>query len=139
MKTYSYKDKSNQPQSIQLDGELFDLTKKANDRYDTSKKYVDSYYTPIWRWAEKAYHMSVADRAQYIKPWQSNICFGLVRSFIDVFVSTLSERPINFNVTGYNELGEQNQDFIKHALATTADVTGFQSQIRHAMTEALKT
>jgi hypothetical protein len=115
------------------------IVNKADSRYTTARKYVDSYYTPIWRWAEKAYHMSTADREQYIKSWQSNIAFGLIRSFIDVFVSTLNERPINFTVKGFNEKGIENEEYIQRALAVTADVTGFQSEIRHAMTEALKT
>ena len=140
MRTYSYIDKQKQSQSIEIpDWDLLSLIEKAESRYHVSKKYVDSYYTPIWRWAEKAYHLSMADRQAYIKSWQSNIAFGLIRSFIDVFVSSLNERPINFMVQGYNQAGIDNAAFIRHALATTADVTGFQTEIRHAMTEALKT
>lgn len=101
-KTYSYLDQKEDLHTEMVDGDVLAIIKKADSRYHTAKKYVDSYYTPIWRWAEKAYHMSTADRGQYIKTWQSNIAFGLIRSFIDVFVSTLNERPINFMVKGFN-------------------------------------
>ena len=76
MKTYNYYTSSTETSpAITIDGDLLAIIEKSESRYSTAKKYVDSYYTPIWRWAEKAYHMSTADRRQYIKSWQSNIAF----------------------------------------------------------------
>jgi hypothetical protein len=44
--------------------------------------------------------MGVKDRQirANLKPWQSNVAFGLVRSFIDVFISTLTEKPVAYAV-----------------------------------------
>lgn len=63
----------------------------------------------------------------------------MVRSFTDVFASTLTEKPITFNVTGVNQLGIENADNIKNALAYSADVTGFQEEVKESLKEALKT
>ena len=87
----------------------------------------------------KAYHMSMEDRKRYIKDWQSNVSFGLVRSLVDVFVSTLTERPIAFSVQGITPLGMKNAANIRYALAANADATNFHIEVKHSMKEALIT
>ena len=84
--------------------------------------------------------MGVKDRElkAKLKPWQSNVAFGLVRSFIDVFISTLTEKPVAYAVKGLTKEGIENAPDILHMLATSADVTGFQNEARIAMNEALK-
>lgn len=108
---------------------------QAKKRYETSKAWIHKKYVYIWMFAFKAYHLSTEDRQKYLKTWQSNIAFGLIRSFIDVFVSTLTERPISFRAQGLNEEGLKNATNIEHALAVTADVTGFQKESRTALKE----
>lgn len=85
------------------------------------------------------YHLSTADRQSRIKKWQHNAAFGMVRAITDVFSSSLTEKPITFNVTGINKKGRENADNIRNALAYSADATGFQEEIKEALKEALKT
>lgn len=85
------------------------------------------------------YHLSTADRQSRIKKWQHNAAFGMVRAITDVFASSLTEKPITFNVTGINKKGRENADNIRNALAYSADVTGFQEEVKEALKEALKT
>ena len=85
------------------------------------------------------YHLSTADRQHRIKKWQHNAAFGMVRAITDVFSSSLTEKPITFNVTGINKKGRENADNIRNALAYSADATGFQEEIKEALKEALKT
>lgn len=101
-KTYIYhsfdskgKDTTN---SVVLSDELEGKAEQAVKRYETSKSWIHKKYVYIWMFAHKSYSLSTEDRAKYINTWQSNVAFGLIRSFIDVFVSTLTERPINFRV-----------------------------------------
>lgn len=128
------KNKINQPVSLLNDEQVF-LVEQAMKRYETSRSWIHMKYVYIWKYAYKAYHLSTEDRQRILKDWQSNIAWGLIRSFIDVFVSTLTERPITFSVQGLNEDGIANADNIRHALATTADVTGFQKEVRFSMKE----
>ena len=98
-KKYTYKNKESAIMEVTLPGDLQKYVDQAESRYESSKKYVDSYFTYIWRWAIKAYSPSTSDRQAHIKTWQSNIAIGIIRAFIDIMVSTLSERPITYSVT----------------------------------------
>ncbi len=124
---------------IKLSSEHYSLISRADKNFTSSKSWIHQKYVYIWKFAYKAYHLSTADRQRYLKTWQSNIAFGLIRSFIDVFVSTLTERPITFSVNGLDEQGIQNSDNIRYTLAAIADATGFQKESRYAMKEGLKT
>lgn len=140
-KIYSYKDKDWQIiQEKITDENLISLIDQAEKDYNTSWSIVHSQLVHIWNWSLRAYHMWVTDRQirANLKTWQSNIAFGLIRSFIDVFISTLTEKPVTFAVKGLTEEGEKNAKDILHALTTSADVTKFQSEARIAMNEALK-
>ena len=83
---------------ITLTPEQYTIIERADKNYSSSKSWIHQKYVYIWKFAYKSYHLSTADRRRYLKDWQSNIAFGLIRSFIDVFVSTLTERPITFSV-----------------------------------------
>lgn len=136
---YTYKDQEKKRRYIDLDSDLEAKAKRARVRYETSKKYIDSYFSYIWRWAYKAYSLSTSDRAMHIKSWQSNISVWIIRSFIDIMVSTLSERPITYTVTGLNDTGRKNKDNILHALSVISDATWFHNEVRKALREWLKT
>lgn len=138
---YKYNDAKGVAQNFTLDNpELEEDITKSLKEYDTSKQLIHDRLVHIWNWALRAYHMGVKDREirAQLKAWQSNISFGLIRSFIDVFISTLTEKPVTFAVKGITEQGVENAPNILKALATAADVTGFQEESRIAMYEALK-
>jgi hypothetical protein len=126
-------------EQVVLSDELQSKADEAKTRYETSKSWIHKRYVYIWMFSMKSYSLSTEDRGKHLKSWQSNIAFGLIRSFIDVFVSTLTERPISFRAQGLNEDGIRNAQNIEHALAVTADVTGFQKESRSALKEGLKT
>jgi hypothetical protein len=118
-----------------LTPEQYMLIMRADKNYSSSKAWIHQKYVYIWKFAYKSYHLSTSDRQRYLKDWQSNVAFGLIRSFIDVFVSTLTERPITFSVNGIDENGIANSDDIRYTLAAIADATGFQKESRYAMKE----
>ena len=121
---YSFDKQGKEVQTtVELTAEQEAQAEQAKKNYETSKAWIHKKYVYIWMFAFKAYHLSTEDRKRYLKSWQSNICFGLIRSFIDVFVSTLTERPISFRAQGLNADGLKNAQNIEHALAVTADIT----------------
>lgn len=100
-KSYSYKDKDWRIVQTEITEEdLISLVNQAEKDYNTSRSIVHSQLVHIWNWSLRAYHMGVTDRQirANLKTWQSNIAFGLIRSFIDVFISTLTEKPVTFAV-----------------------------------------
>lgn len=109
--------------TVELTAEQEAQAEQAKKNYQTSKAWIHKKYVYLWMYSFKAYHLSTEDRQRYLKSWQSNVAFGLIRSFIDVFVSTLTERPISFRAQGLNEDGLKNASNIEHALAVTADIT----------------
>lgn len=58
---------------------------------------------------------------------------------IDVFISTLTERPIAFSVQGITPKGMENASNIRYALAANADATNLHIEVKHAMRDALIT
>lgn len=140
-KTYQYTDSSNQLQTLTINNkDLISDIDEADKNYRISKSIIHAELIHIWNWSLRAYHMGVRDREirAQLKKWQSNIAFGLIRSFIDVFISTLTEKPVAFAVKWLTEEGTTNAQDILHAFATAADVTWFQGEARIAMNEALK-
>ena len=142
-KSYTYYSFDKQGKEVQttveLTAEQEAQAEQAKKNYETSKAWIHKKYVYLWMYSFKAYHLSTEDRQRYLKSWQSNVAFGLIRSFIDVFVSTLTERPISFRAQGLNEDGLRNASNIEHALAVTADITWFQKESRTALKEGLKT
>lgn len=100
-KTYQYTDSKNELQSLIINdaGIMSDIL-EADKNYRISKSIIHAELIHIWNWSLRAYHMGVRDREirAQLKKWQSNIAFGLIRSFIDVFISTLTEKPVAFAV-----------------------------------------
>lgn len=140
-KIYQYLDKDNQPkQTVITDPDLIERIDQATRDYDVSKRLIHYKLIHIWNWSLRAYHMGMEDRKirAQLKDWQSNISFWLIRSFIDVFISTLTEKPVTWAVKGITEEGVNNQESIHRALATSGDVTGYQEEARIMMNEALK-
>jgi len=139
--TYQYTDSNNQIQTLTINNsEIISDIEEADKNYRISKSIIHSELIHIWNWSLRAYHMGVTDREirASLKKWQSNIAFGLIRSFIDVFISTLTEKPVAFAVKWLTEEGTNNAPDILHAFATIADITWFQEESRIAMNEALK-
>lgn len=103
----------------------------------TSRKFVITQNYYIWKYAYKSYHLSTLDRkvGANLKKWQSNIHSGFIRSFIDVFTSSLSEKPLTFFGSAYNEEGLQNKDNILHALTAIADKSKFHVEMRSGLEE----
>lgn len=100
-KTYQYTDSSNQLQTLTINNkDLISDIDEADKNYRISKSIIHAELIHIWNWSLRAYHMGVRDREirAQLKKWQSNIAFGLIRSFIDVFISTLTEKPVTFAV-----------------------------------------
>lgn len=124
---------------ITLSDELESDLKRAEEDYDYAKSIINNELIHIWRWAYKAYHMSTHDRGRILKSWQSNVAFWLIRSFVDVFVSTLTERPINFSSTGYNDDSLTDKQYVDKSLAYCADRSNFNLESKVIMKEGLKT
>lgn len=138
-KIFNYLTKEKEQKSIVLEWDNLNLYLQANKYYESSRAHIMSEYYYIWKWGYKAYHLSTKDRQQYIKSWQSNVAFGFIRAFIDVFTSTLTERPINFVVKAYDEEAVTNASNVEHALTVNADITGFNEESKKILNEWLKT
>ena len=102
-KIYRYLDKNQQEHAIKISNEeLIENIETAQSDFDISKRIIHAKLIHIWNWSLRAYHMGMEDRRirANLKDWQSNISFGLIRSFVDVFISTLTEKPVVQNVRG---------------------------------------
>lgn len=100
-KIYRYLDKNKKEQAVIITDEtLVERIETAESDFDISKRIIHSKLIHIWNWSLRAYHMGMEDRRirANLKNWQSNISFGLIRSFCDVFISTLTEKPVVQNV-----------------------------------------
>ncbi len=82
------------------DTDLIERIDQASNDFDISKRIIHAKLIHIWNWSLRAYHMGMEDRRirANLQDWQSNISFGLIRSFCDVFISTLTEKPVVQNV-----------------------------------------
>ncbi len=104
MKSYSYKDSTDSRYNISITPEQEAIVIQALNDYETARDYIMKQCYFHWRYAYKAYHMSTRDREVRLNdPSKSNLPFGYTRSYVDVFTSTLSERPIIYNVTALDE------------------------------------
>ena len=105
MKTYRYQTPNDSLLEVSLTDEQTAIVIQAESDYITARDYILSECYYIWRHAYKTYHLSTKDRESRLnkQPWRSNIPFGYIRSFIDVFTSTLSERPLIYTATALDE------------------------------------
>lgn len=126
---------------LELDEETQSLVSQAEKDYITSKTYIDAHEKYIWRAGYKSYHMSTFDRkvALWKDTWKSNISMWLTRSFVDVLVSAIHEKPITFIWTWMNKLGIENKEYILNTLKYCSDVSGFHKQLKKMMRESLIT
>jgi len=136
-KEYKYVGLDNKEEKVILPKELADQAIQATKDFDTSYRYIQSQYYYTWRYALKAYHLSTFDRKTILKPWQSNIAVGLIRSFVDVLVAAVQERPLSFIGTPINKKGLENKDNIIQALDYVADVTSFHRTIKQTLKDGL--
>lgn len=138
-KVFTYVDKAKKTYSVTVKGELCDYSAQALKDYETSFKYIRSQEYHIWRNALKSYHMSTYDRKSQpnFKKWQHNISIGLVRSFIDVLIATVQEKPLTFIGTPINKKGLENKENILKVLNYVSDVTGFHRTIKKALANGL--
>lgn len=137
--TYNYEDIDKSTKQITLTWELCDYAKQALKDYSLSFKYIQSQEYNLWRSALKSYHMSTYDRKSQpnFKKWQHNISIGLVRSFIDVLIATVQEKPLTFIGTPINQKGLENKENILKVLNYVSDVTGFHRTIKKALANGL--
>ena len=112
---------------------------QANSDYLSSRQYIESTYYYIWKYAFKKYSLGMKDRAAKIKAHQSNHATGKSRTFIDIFSSTLAEKPVIFTMTPVDGTDAETRDNIQSAVISTADRTKFHSTARNILIDALKT
>jgi hypothetical protein len=119
--------------SIMIPKDVVDASLQAKSDYELSYKYVQQQYYYTWRYALKAYHLSTHDRKAILKPWQQNVAVGIIRSFVDVLVSAVQERPLTFIGTPINRPGLENKEAILRSLNYVSDVTGFHRTVKQSL------
>jgi len=139
MTEYSYLDTHKNRKEITITEKQSKLVNQANSDYLTSSKHVRSEEFYIWRSALKAYHLSTHDRKiqLWANTWKQNISIWLIRSFVDVMVSTLHEKPLTFIWTAVNQQWAENRENILKTLDYISDVSGFHKQLKDTMTNGL--
>jgi len=115
------------------------LVNQADKDYQTSNKHIRNEEFYIWRSALKAYHLSTYERKVQLgaNTWKQNISIWLIRSFIDVMVSSLQEKPLSFIWTAINKQWAANKENILKTLDYISDVSWFHKQLKDTMTNGL--
>lgn len=141
MKEYRFQTPDGKLLEVTLNEEQTAIVTQAESDYIVARDYILSECYYIWRHAYKTYHLSTKDRESRLakQPWRSNIPFGYIRSFIDVFTSTLSERPLIYTATALDEKGLDNKQDIIDFLSTISDMNGFNRESKKILAEWLKT
>jgi len=134
---YSYVDKDKKSNTVTIENPKF--SEQALKDYKISKTFIQAQEYHIWRYALKAYHLSRYDRkmSKWFKSRQHNITIWLIRSFIDVLISTVQEKPLTFIGTWINENWVKNKDNIIKALNYVSDVTKFHTTIKKTLANGL--
>lgn len=138
---FKYKDKKWAEYTVELEESLANEAKLAKRNYETSKRYVFSQYHWLWRYGEKRYRLDTQDRAKnkWLKSWQSNITWGLARTFIDVFHSSLPESPIVPIGQPIWDTPSEVVDNAILALTYSADKSDYQEEAKTILKQWLKT
>lgn len=138
-KVYNYVDIEWKNHQVELTWDLVDYAEQALKDYILSFKYIQSQEYNIWRQALKSYHMSTYDRKTqpWFKKWQHNISIWLIRSFIDVLIATVQEKPLTFIWTPINKQWLENKENILNVLNYISDVTWFHKTIKKALANGL--
>lgn len=130
-KIYTYFDLKWEKHEKTLPEDLENKATQALKNYTTSRKYFFQYYYYIICQALKSYHLSTYDRKIFINNIEkSNIAVGLIRSFVDIFVSVVQERPLTFLWTPINKKGQENKSNILKSLAYVSDASWFHKTIK---------
>lgn len=135
MGQYSYIDKKKKSHTITVSDSDQRLVNQAIKDYDNSSKHIRDEEFFIWRWALQAYHLSTYNRKIQLwdKTWKQNISIWLIRSFIDILVSSLNEKPLVFTWTAINEKWLENKDNILNTLWYISDISWFHKQLKDTM------
>lgn len=139
MKIYSYQNKEKERMEIKVEDDDQKLVTQAWRDFDTSNKHIRDEEFFIWRAALKSYHLSTFDRKVQLwdNNWKQNITIGLIRSFVDIMVSSLNEKPLVFIWTAINEKWGENKENILKTLDYISDVSGFHKQLKDTMANGL--
>lgn len=141
MQSYSYPIKETNNQTINVSFQLPDDINKqfidANQKYESSRKYIMTYWYNIWNKNFKDYLLYAWDRAQHIKNWQSNVVYWLIRSTIDNYISFASEKPLGYKVTATNPQWFKNIKPVQQVLWCVSDKTKFNRDIQEELIEWL--
>jgi len=139
MKKYSYKNLKWDTLEITLPDELANQVIQAEKDYQTSHDYIQKQYYYTWRQAKKSYHMSTYDRkvALWDKTWKQNISIGLIRSFVDVMIAGVNEKPLVFVWTWINKKWIENKENILKTLDYISDISWFHTQLKETMKDWL--
>ena len=127
------KNQKKKEETIVLDWDSVAIYKQAEEDYKKSKEYIMSREFYIWREAYKLYHLSTKDRKEAIwEAWRSNISAWMARSFVDIMVSSLQDKPLSFSVKWINKKWYKNRTNIKNVLDYISDKSWFHTQIKQA-------
>lgn len=135
MKTYSYIDIDKNRMEINLDDKDSSLVIQAEKDFETSHKHIRNEEFFIWRAALKSYHLSTYDRevALWSAKWKQNITIWLIRSFVDIMVASLNEKPLAFIWTAINKKWFENKEKIIKTLNYISDVSWFHKELKNTM------
>ena len=130
-KTYSYINKKKDRLETKVSDEDQRLVNQAIKDFDSSNKHIRNEEFFIWRWALASYHLSTYWRKVQLgsNSWKQNITIWLIRSFVDIMVSSLNEKPLTFIWTAINEKWAENKENILKTLGYITDVSGFHNQL----------
>lgn len=140
--SFLYKNSKKEEITVIIPEDLADIVDKATSDYEVSRKYILEQEFYIWRASLKAYHLSTQDRKVQLwddGKWKQNISIWLVRSFIDILISGIEEKPVIFNTAWVNKAGIENRDAIASTLTYISDVSKFHREIKEAMRNGLIT
>lgn len=137
--SYSYININKERLEIEVEQADQLLVNQAKKDFDTSNKHIRNEEFFIWRWALKSYHLSTYDRKVQLwdQKWKQNITIGIVRSFIDIMVASLNEKPLVFIGTAINKQWADNKQNILKTLNYISDISGFHKQLKDTMTNGL--
>lgn len=135
MKTYYYNDKKGNRKEISISEDDNNLVVQAERDFATSNKCIRNEEFFIWRAWLKSYHLSTYDRKIQLwsNNWKQNITIWLIRSFVDIMVASLNEKPLSFIGTAINQKWAENKEWILKTLAFISDVSWFHKQLKDTM------
>jgi len=138
-KSYTYVTVNKESMQIGIPLPLEDMKLQADKDYETSFTYIQKQEFFIWRQALKSYHLSTHDRKVALgsATWKQNISIGLIRSFVDVLIASVNEKPLTFIWTWINKKWIENKNSILKTLNYISDVSGFHKQLKKTLKSGL--